>query len=1080
MKHTQKVLFYLIFLLNIPFAGHVQSSKVFPPNNYRTPENEFYWKNRPPHPDYWQQDVHYTIFANVITAENRIEGNETLEYWNNSPDTLHEIYFHLYQQAFQPGSYRDRLVRVNKRVPRYGNLEKEGKGTEIIQVQEDGRDLVFGLDNTIMKVKLPDPLLPGQRKELNIRFNTWFDHGPERRRMDVNAVEIRKADGSVYEEKQFKGVLWYPRVAVYDRKVSWHLDQHLGKEFYGEIGTYDVALTFPSHYIVEGTGQMLNRSNVLPEDLLLKLYMGNFKGKPLGETASEVLPVDGKSKTWHFHAENVHDFGFIADPTFRLDRVLKNGVECVAVAQESHAGGWQDAAAYTAKIIDAYSGYIGVFAWPKIIVADAYDGMEYPMMTLDGGSSPEYHDLFAHEVGHMWFFGMLGSNETYRAYLDEGFTQYLTAWFMTREDRLSQVNYASKSEEQYFSSALYGYLRDAREGYDGTLNTHSHDFHNAVGHENGYGQVYYKSASMLYNLQYVLGPQIFQGAMHHYFEKWKMAHPYPEDFREAISEYAKTDLSWFFDQWLETDKQIDYAVGEVQTKAGGTEVQIEFERKGEMIMPLDFTVVTWSGDSLHYTISVSAWQKPDPARTFLPKWEGSGKLNPTYKVDLSLPDKFAKVIIDPSRILADVNLLDNQSGFIPVKTKFSLLPRHQDWPAEWEKYYLNLRPSVWWNGFSGVQAGAVAEGNYFNQAGKTYLGMWISTGLAETNSLNPQVSDPSGRQIFNYEYRYETPLRKISRNLDLLAHSLYRDGVQRHGLGFTKTWARARKYDPEYHRIGGSYTLLRREDNASLDYLNFPDQWTPGLNNAFAQAFYEKGFASRYGTGFARFGLRTAAPGSDSQYSWADFDFEMREQFGKLVFKYRAYLRYGEGNVPRESALYMEGGSPEEMVGDNYYRARGFFPNTLLNNNLGQQTYHYHFGGGLNLRGYAGYRAEFPDAGAAWYGSSGGCINVEMEFDRFIPLRIPELASFLKVRTYLFLDAGTVGRSIPGVGFDRVEWSAFRMDAGPGVALHFQNPKAAHQKPLVLRADFPVWVNRAPAFEQFLQFRWVLGIGRAF
>src|SRR5690606_32537758 len=158
-----------------------------------------------------------------------------------------------------------------------------------------------------------------------------------------------------------------------------------------------------------------------------------------------------------------------------------NGVLCVAVAQEPHASGWQNAAAYTAEIIRVFSEDFGMYAYPKMVVADARDGMEYPMLTLDGGRDPGYRSLLAHEGGHNWFFGMLGNNETYRAFLDEGFTQFLTAWALERIDGDTLVTdpppsrFAARYQPPLLAreSEIYrGFMRDAVRGEVPPINVH--------------------------------------------------------------------------------------------------------------------------------------------------------------------------------------------------------------------------------------------------------------------------------------------------------------------------------------------------------------------------------------------------------------------------------------------------------------------------------------------------------------------------------------------------------------------------------------------------------------------------------
>jgi aminopeptidase N len=220
---------------------------VHPPDTYRNSDNHNYWKNRPPFPGYWQQDVHYVIKAELNDATDLIDGSEQLTYYNNSPDTLTFVYFHLYQNAFQPGSYLDDLTKNNGVTPHYGKHEKDTLGTVVDYVKNDGTDLKTKLDNTILKVYLSKPLYSGTSITFDIHFKTYYGTGDVRRRMKIfNAFGF----------KHYDGVQWFPKISVYDRKFGWTADQHLNREFYGDYGTYDVDLTLPNIYILEATGNL--------------------------------------------------------------------------------------------------------------------------------------------------------------------------------------------------------------------------------------------------------------------------------------------------------------------------------------------------------------------------------------------------------------------------------------------------------------------------------------------------------------------------------------------------------------------------------------------------------------------------------------------------------------------------------------------------------------------------------------------------------------------------------------------------------------------------------------------------------
>ncbi|MFH0865490.1 MAG: M1 family metallopeptidase [Bacteroidota bacterium] len=532
---------------------------------YRSADNIYYWKNRMPYEGYWQQDVYYNIKANIDEKTDILTGNEELTYWNNSPDTLNCIYFHLYQNAFQPESYYDALMKSLGQTPYYGIYEMRKWNIKVESISSDSKELKTETDNTILKVILEKPLLSGESVTFKIKFKTYFDIAATWRRMRVFYD---------YGFKHYNGAHWYPRICVYDRVFGWETGQHLGHEFYGDFGAYDVELTFANNFIVDATGILQNENEVLPDTLKAKLYIKNFKDKPLYETPSIIIPYDStQKKTWKFHADNVHDFAFLADPFFRIGTAQWNGINCIALAMESNASKWQNAAEYTAKVIKFYSENFGMYCYPKIIVSDAQSGMEYPMLTMDSGLDPDYKYILAHEVGHNWFFGQVGNNETYRAALDEGFTQLITTSFLDTLIKSEPIETPIKSGHvRHFTKtyspvdrwAYFPYYENAMKTDGVQLNTHSDMFGGSFPYSSFYRQTYSKTATMLYNLKYVLGDSLFSNAMKYYFDKWKFAHPYLQDFRDAFTEYTNTDLTWFFDEWLETNKTIDYAVTSVK------------------------------------------------------------------------------------------------------------------------------------------------------------------------------------------------------------------------------------------------------------------------------------------------------------------------------------------------------------------------------------------------------------------------------------------------------------------------------------------------------------------------------------
>lgn len=1083
----------VLLALTLPFQGQAQVSSH---NDYRSSSNPYYWQNRRPDAAYWQQDVHYTIEARIDETSHIIDASEALEYWNNSPDTLTFVYFHLFQNAFVKGSYLHDLEEAQHGKPRLGKYEAAGLGTTIEQLAVDGVPVRTELDNTILKVYLPKPLYPNGAVRFTMNFKTYYDRGGTRRRM-----QMYPAWGFTH----YNGCQWFPKIAVYDRKFGWDTYQHLNKEFYGDFGVYDVSLDFASNYVVEATGGLVNREEVLPKELREKLDLKNFANKKWNEPPSTITPYEkGKRKTWKFHADNVHDFAFTADPSYRIGTRYWNGVECVAIAQESHASGWQNGADYVSKIIKTFSEDIGMYAYPKMVAADANDGMEYPMLTLDGGSDPGYRGLLVHEIAHNWFYGMVGSNETYRASLDEGFTQFLTAWGMRRIDGDTIVQARPKSwyrRQFYTPPSVVGqrvfnaYLYDALNQSELPLNTHSNDFHDALGHEGGYRQVYFKTATMLYNLQYTLGDSLFQKAMQHYFAQWRFAHPYFEDFRSSIIQYTKTDLNWFFDQWLETTKTADYGVGRIRRIPGEDSFSVRLRRKSAMQMPIDFTVTAKDGNRYSYHVPNTWFNKQTEAVT-LPKWYGWGGLHSSYTARIKVPEGIRSVQIDTSDRLADVYALDNSrtrglglSKAFRARLDGGVNPTYND-PRTYTFY---VRPDLWWNNVDGIKAGVHVEGSYLNGSMHNLdATVWFNTHVLQGDDYLSLKSEGYYEKYIpiNYTFNYSSPVSRSMPKLQVQINSRILDGLNYHRAGIN--WLLNANNSVQLYG-----QTMWRALAYDLDYLLYPKEWSSMKARPNSSLNVRWNHRVVYTRGNGLYALSARAPfmagkGSNAfNYSYAQLEAVNYNSFGKLQVRTRLFGRYGTGSVvPQESALWLAGANPEELMENKYTRSVGIVPDDWKEISR-YETNHFQQGGGLNLRGFAGYFVADEREGEVligYKGRSGFSGNIEVDVDDYIPFRPKWTRNWLHADVYAFADAGMIELS----RYSDVNsyWNAtpanklsdFRFDAGLGIAFTIKNwgmfDKA---RPLTLRFDVPFFVNRPPyADPQYTDFRYVVGINRSF
>ena len=1056
-----KYFFLLLFVIGSIYQSDAQKS--YYSGEFRNAENPYYWKNRLPFEGYWQQDVDYKIKASLDDSMHVLDGSLTLTYYNNSPDVLNDVYFHLYQNAFQPGSYYDDLQKNNQIKTVYGKNEKDKKGEVVESVTVNGASIVPTFDNTIMKIKLPQPLSPNGLVVFTIKFKSYFgDGGNVRRRMKM----FRDAWGN----KQYDAVHWYPRICVYDRKFGWETDQHLGREFYGDFGSYEAELTLPSNYINEATGELINETEVLPADLRAKIDVKNFAGKVFDSKPTVEIPRDG-TKTWKYRAVNVHDFAFTCDPTYRISESSWNSIRCIGLVQEPHAGSWQNSGELVADIVKTYSTDIGMYAYPKMVAADARDGMEYPMLTLDGGSSPGYTNLFSHEIGHNWFFGMVGNNETYRACLDEGFTQFLTSWYMTKQEaKRGATKYKNQYLQKYATKlserdavAYSGYIMDAINDNDETINQHSDGFNGAVNHGGGYRHVYFKTATMLWNLQYVLGDDLFQKALQNYFKEFKICHPYIEDFRNSVIHYTHVDLNWFFDQWFETNKHIDYEVEGVK-HLQGDQYQITFNREGRMQMPLDFTVTGKDGKTYDYYIPNTYFIK-DTKATVLPYWRGWDLLQPEYTCVVTIPGGIHDVVIDPSHRLADIDYTNN---FYRCPVKFTF--EHQlSNPVDRYHYLLQWRPDVWGNAMDGLKVGVRFSGSYINRKDVWDATIWGNTGLLHKSGYNMQFP-------VNYRVNYGSALGK---NLNWSFSSKYLDALFANKVGISKTYNDYTFY-ANYNSLYRTQIFYYKKGIQSDDHLLYSDLWQEQMWNNFINIGFQKPHNYGWGSANQTLNLRSSSFGSGYQYSAISFTRIDNMTKGKFDLRVRSFIQLGSNTPAPESQLMLAGANNESLMDSKFTRSVGFVPTSWLG--YGSDITHFQQGGGLNVRGFAGYKAPVGDTTNQYQlykGNSGMALNAELDLDRLIKFAPKATRNWLHIDLYAFADAGFIADK-PLTN----KWyfaNALRTDAGLGTALTIKRWwYLGNVQPFTIRVDFPFLINPAPAGTNYASMRYVVGIGRCF
>lgn len=536
--------------------------------------------------DYWQQQVNYRINVSLDDVRHVLSGTIDMDYHNNSPDTLREIWMHLWGNAYsKPETDFGRQKLRNGSANFYFAEEEKRGGYSNLDFKVDGGTVQWQTqkkDPDIALLKLNEPLLPGQR----ISISTPFE-------LKIPASFSRLGHvGTSYQMTQ-----WYPKPAVYDRK-GWHAMPYLDMgEFYSEFGNFDVHITLPENYVVGATGELRSEN----EKTFLKKKIEETEalltaGFP---TDDSFPPSSSNMKTLHYTAEKVHDFGWFADKRFHVlkgEVVLPSGkkVDTWAMFTNHQADKWTQAVEYVSRAVQSYSEWVGEYPWPHATAVQsalsAGAGMEYPMITVigDASSDKDLDQVITHEVGHNWFYGILATNERDHAWMDEGINsfyeyRYTTKFWGDRVVELLPAFLANGTDADLYEMA---YLYTARRRVDQAIDTPSDDFELV-----NYGtESYIKTGSAFWHLEAWLGTEKFDAAMQEYYRQWKFRHPYPEDLRSILEKSSGKDLAWFFDGYFYSNDHYDYAIGAAERNNG--KWVLTLCNRGEIKGPVPVTAFT--------------------------------------------------------------------------------------------------------------------------------------------------------------------------------------------------------------------------------------------------------------------------------------------------------------------------------------------------------------------------------------------------------------------------------------------------------------------------------------------------------
>lgn len=561
--------------------------------------------------------------------KHQFEGEQELVYVNNSPDTLNRVFYHLYFNAFQPGSMMDvrsrNLPDPDKRIgSRILKLSPELQGYhKIDELRQDGKKLKYTINGTVMQVKLAKPILPGAKTTFTMKFNSQVP------------LQIRRSGWKNAEGVEFSMAQWYPKMAEYDED-GWHPDPYIAREFYPVWGTYDVTINIDSSYVLGGTGVLKNATSI-----------GHGYCKP-----SEVKRPKGKTLSWNFTAKNVHDFVWAADPDYKhVTYQMKDGplLHFLYQAKDTLTKHWKDLPERCAKGFSYLSEHFGKYPFPQYSVIQGGDGgMEYPMATLiTGRRKPgSLFGVTMHEAAHSWYQMMLSSNETRYPWLDEGFTNY------AGNEAYKKVMFPDGKSDPH-KGAFISYKRLAASGKEEPMSTHADHYNTNY----AYGQASYSKGELfLVQMKYIVGEETFKKGMKRYFREWSFKHPDPSDFVRVMERQSGMVLDWYLQYWMNSTKTIDYSVKGIKGSANRSTIVLE--RIGDMPMPVEVVVEYNSGKTELYYIPLGLMTASKEGKfKELDPWAW---VNTTYEFEIKKSvDQVKSISLNFDRNVADVEESNN-------------------------------------------------------------------------------------------------------------------------------------------------------------------------------------------------------------------------------------------------------------------------------------------------------------------------------------------------------------------------------------------------------------------------------------
>lgn len=592
---------------------------------------------------YYQQRAEYKMDIDVDAKNFTYNGQQTLKYTNNSPDDLDVVYFHLYWNAFKPGSMMDQRVAAQGKngdsrlqingVSRLASIPKDEEGAQNIHwIKQNGKNLKFEIQETIMKVYLDTPIKANSSTTFTMEWDA------------VVPMQIRRSGRNNREGVDMTVTQWYPKIAEYDYD-GWATFDYIGREFHAPFSDFEVNIKIDKNYVIGAGGTLENPSEV--------------KGY---ETKPSIKADKSNKVTWRWTAKNMLDFAWAADRDYTVESfVILDGPKVYFVYQKSDKTKyWSEAKPYVTKFFQLMNATYGRYVYPSYSFIQGGDGgMEYGMCTMILGEAKSLEGLIGlmvHEGGHSWNQQIMAYNESVRPWMDEGFTSYYDDMIMY------QLFPPATAKPNPFTESIEGYRRFVKRGIEepaGWLGDH---------HDNGSAYSvasYTKGELFLVQLGYIMGEENLATVMKEFYKEWNLKHPTDRDFMHIAQKISGMDLTWFHHYWINTTKTIDYAIKDVKYDENSTTITLE--NNGTIPMPIDFSILTADKKVMNYQIPLNmthTWKRKDIYGDFktMNYWPWTQK-----EYTLTIPynkSQISALGIDFSQRLADINPEDN---FVEVK-----------------------------------------------------------------------------------------------------------------------------------------------------------------------------------------------------------------------------------------------------------------------------------------------------------------------------------------------------------------------------------------------------------------------------